>query len=570
MTIPNQSGCPTGPMNNFKPTLMIWLALFASAALVNIVWARSDQDISPQHDDHSTHDPVEQSSEADACASGVSAGYACRNIEMMSRVPLADMGGGTAADSWGWIDPKTGRYYAIVGRSNGTSFVDVTEPDNPVYLGQMPSTSGDQPWRDVKVYARHAFVVADSIPDHGMQIFALPRLRDVTEPGNFSPNRTYTEFGPAHNIAINEVSGYAYAVGTDTCSGGLHMIDISNPKMPEFAGCFSEDGYTHDVQCVNYEGPDPDHQDSEICFAANEDTMTVIDVTDKDNPVMLSRAEYPDVGYAHQGWLTEDHTTFFMGDEVDEDRFGMNTRTLAFDVEDLDEAHFSGAFHHGTTSIDHNLYVHGNLLYEANYKAGLRILQINDAHDADLTEIAYFDTVPASDTRDFAGAWNVYPFFDNDIVLVTDVESGLFVLRTGVTQSKSESSPLNGSLSGAWVAENLKDQSLMLFVGENNQGPFVFFAWFLYLDGEPFWLVGDAAFEYGEDEVSVLTQSLAGLQFLSPGADHAMRTDVGTLNIHVHGCDELHLDYDFGALGEGELDMSKLIAVEGRDCKASH
>ena len=105
----------------------------------------------------------------DLCESGISSGFACRNVELLARLPLAEIGGGSGADSWGWKDAQTGRYYALMARSNGTSFVDITDPVAPVYLGNLPSTSGAQPWRDVKVYADHAFVVADNIVGHGMQ-----------------------------------------------------------------------------------------------------------------------------------------------------------------------------------------------------------------------------------------------------------------------------------------------------------------------------------------------------------------------------------------------------------------
>src|SRR5690554_7849912 len=89
--------------------------------------------------------------------------------------------GTDANDIWGWTDPLTGREYAPVGLSNGTSFVDVTDPSNPVYLGRLPAHSENSLWRDIKVYADHAFVVSEAW-DHGMQIFDLTRLRDVANP----------------------------------------------------------------------------------------------------------------------------------------------------------------------------------------------------------------------------------------------------------------------------------------------------------------------------------------------------------------------------------------------------
>ena len=95
----------------------------------------------------------------------------------------------------------------------------------------------------------------------------------------------YLDFYSAHNIAINEASGYAYVVGSDTCYGGLHMVDINQPLNPLFAGCHSVDGETHDAQCVDYAGPDPDHSGAEICFNANEDTLSIVDVSIKSSTI---------------------------------------------------------------------------------------------------------------------------------------------------------------------------------------------------------------------------------------------------------------------------------------------
>ena len=482
-------------------------------------------------------------------------------------MPLLSIGGGSGADSWGWKDPDTGRYYAIMARSNGTSFIDVTDPEAPVYLGNLPSTTGDRPWRDVKVYANHAFVVADDIEGHGMQVFDLTRLRGGADsPRQFTVDALYDGVGSAHNVAINEDSGYAYIVGADSCEGGLHMVDIRIPTSPEFAGCFSADGYTHDVQCVTYTGPDSDHQGAEVCFGSNEDSLTVIDVSRKDSPVMLGKADYPLTGYSHQGWLDQDQALFYMGDETDEISYGMNTRTLMFDVGDLDNPHYAGAHQHANSVIDHNLYVKGNYVYQANYQAGLKILRIEHGEKPGLTEVAYFDTSPESDSRKFTGAWNVFPFFDNGVLLVSDINRGLFILRASLADDEAEASPLNGRISGLWTSEGLNDQGITLFVDEDDFGPFIFIAWFLYLDGEPFWLIGNTPFDYGDDEVTIPIQRLEGLQFVEPGEQTASRENIGPLIIHVHSCTELHINYDFGTLGSRELVFNRLAGVEGREC----
>ncbi len=543
-------------------TALALCALIFSAPAV----AKKD-DTKPEHDDNGTYVPVSQGTDSAACESGVSSGYPCKNVELLARMPLEDIGGGSGADSWGWKDPQTGRYYALMARSSGTSFIDVTDPESPVYLGNLPTTSVSKPWRDVKVYANHAFIVADAVPDHGMQVFDLTRLRGVESPQEFSVDTLYTEVGAAHNVAINEDTGFAYIVGSDQCAGGLHMVDISTPKSPVFAGCFSADGYTHDVQCLTYTGPDQDYQNSEICFASNEDSLTIVDVTDKAAPVMIGKVTgYTFEAYSHQGWLDEKQSLFFLGDELDERSSGTNTRTLMFDVRDLDNPVYVGAHLHSNSVIDHNMYVKGNYLYQANYLGGLKILRIDRGQTTKLTEVAYFDTAPALDSLDYDGAWNVYPFFDNGTILVSDISSGLFLLRASLADDAAESAPINGRLSGQWVSDDLHDQGLNLTVGENNSGPFIFFAWYVYLEGEPFWLAGSKAFEYGVDEITIPAFRFTGLEFVVPNGDTASGTEIGTLTIHPHGCNDIHLDYDLVGLGSQQLDLQKLAGVQGRDC----
>ena len=162
-------------------------------------------------------------------------------------------------DIWGWTDPTTQKEYALVGLSNGTSFVDISDAENPVYLGRLPTHTNNSTWRDIKVYNNHAFIVSEA-GGHGMQVFDLTELRNVTNPPiQFTATAHYGQFGNAHNIFINEDTGFAYAVGTSTCGpGGLHIVDISNPVAPAKAACVSDPstgrsgtGYVHDLSLIH-------------------------------------------------------------------------------------------------------------------------------------------------------------------------------------------------------------------------------------------------------------------------------------------------------------------------------
>jgi choice-of-anchor B domain-containing protein len=367
------------------------------------------------------------------CVGGMAGTFPCHNIDMASFLPLKDIGGGTVNDLWGWTDPLTGKEYAVVGRSNGTAFVDISNPEQPIYLGNLPTHSVDSVWRSIKVYANHAFIVSEA-DNHGMQVFDLTRLRNVASPPvAFTENAHYAGFRRAHTLAVNEAKGFAYAAGSkDTCAGGLHMVDIRNPIAPVFAGCVSQDGYTHETQCVTYRGPDAAYQGREICFSANEDTLTIVDVTNKSAPAQLSRTTYTGVGYAHQGWLTEDHKYFLLDDELDEIKRGVKSSTYIWNVADLDAPSVTGIYNGQSPAIDHNLYIRGNRAYQANYRSGLRILDITNVGGASLSELAFFDVYPVNDAPEFNGAWSNYPFFPSGIVIVGGIEQGLFILRPAI------------------------------------------------------------------------------------------------------------------------------------------
>lgn len=363
------------------------------------------------------------------CVNGMAGSFSCRDVDLLAFLPHSEIGGGSGNDLWGWTDPQTGREYALVGRSTGTAFVEISNPRAPVYLGDLPTHTVESIWRGIKVFADHAFIVSEA-PNHGMQVFDLRQLRRVTSPPvQFAETAHYGEFGSTHTLAINTQTGFAYAVGTRTCQGGLHVVDVRTLTAPTTAGCFSFDGYTHETQCVIYKGPDALHRDREICFNSNEDTLTIVDVTNKHEQTQLSRTGYSGSAYTHQGWLTENQRFFVVNDEGDERAFGHPTRTWLWDVSSLNAPVLMGHYDGPVGAIDHNLYIRGHLVYEANYRSGLRVLDASEIAGSALREVGFFDVYPADDEPAFNGAWSVYPFFASGSVAVNGIEQGLFVVR---------------------------------------------------------------------------------------------------------------------------------------------
>lgn len=414
--------------------------------------------------------PIDRVSDQ-ACVDGVAGDtqFTCDGIDLLSFVPQDQFGGsdpagvgilgGGVSDIWGWVDPEADAEgvndeYVMLGKTNGVALFRVTDPTNPEFLGQIPNASpGQLVWHDIKVYKNFAFIVSESV-QHGMNVFDLTRLRTATaeQPQTFEPDTNYPTSFAAHNIAINEQTGFAYIVGGNTglvvpdqCLSGLHMVNIQDPKNPVFAGCHamgegrgtaalgiapvSPVSYIHDTQCVVYRGPDQDYTGRELCFNSSEDHMSIVDVTNKLLPKQIAKITYPDTAYAHQGWLTEDSRYFMMGDELDEGDTADLTRTLVFDVQDLDNARFVGANEGETAAIDHNMYVKDGLVYQSNYAAGLRVLDTADVANANLPQVAFFDGYPANDDPEFVGTWSNYPYFPSGTIAFSGIDEGLFLVK---------------------------------------------------------------------------------------------------------------------------------------------
>ena len=364
------------------------------------------------------------------CVDGFAGPYPCDNVDLLTTMTTDEIGGAAnQADIWGWTS-ASGREFAIVTKSNATAFVEVTDPLSPVYLGDLPTHTINSLWRDAKVFNNHAFIVSEA-EGHGMQVFDLTQLLGVQDPPiTFEETAHYPGFGNAHNIAMNEDTGFAYAIGTNTFAGGLHIIDVTDPLTPLLVGAYEDDGYTHDCQVVLYHGPDTDYCGAEIAFNSNEDAVTIVDVTDKTDCQLLDTKTYDNVDYTHQCWLTEDHQYLLVNDERDElNGLVTNTTTYVWDVRDLDNIELIGEYNGTSTSIDHNLYVRWNQVFQSNYRSGLRILDASKVADGSLSEVGFFDCQPEDDLPNDTGTWSNYCYFNSGIVVMTDMYGDFFILQ---------------------------------------------------------------------------------------------------------------------------------------------
>ncbi len=177
----------------------------------------------------------------------------------------------------------------------------------------------------------------------------------------------------------------------------------------------------------------PATADDRSASASNETEINIADVTDKARPVTIGRNSYPNVAYAHQGWFDDEQRYFYMNDEGDEIAGVVaGTRTIVWDLAELDDPVVAREYIGPVKSSDHNLFVKGDRVYEANYGSGLRVLDIRDRTNP--REIGFFDSAPFNDdgpghSATQSGAWSNYPFFKSGVIIFTSVREGFFIVK---------------------------------------------------------------------------------------------------------------------------------------------
>lgn len=349
--------------------------------------------------------------------------YDAYGVGLLSRVAVEDFPADSVAanDVWGYASPS-GREYAIIGLTESTGFVDITDPTEPVIIADIPDARST--WSDIAVYDTYAYNVNER--GGGMQIFDLARIdRGVVE---LVGSLTTNGFTTAHNVLVNPDSGYAYLAGANAPTNGLVAIDLIDPANPRMVGLWT-DHYAHDVYVTNYDDCPYAGRNGfcEIAFVFGTGSgLFVVDVTDKTAMTTIAVLPYQNVSIAHQGWLTEDKRFLLLGDEGDERGRGMTTTTYVIDVQNLANPFVQTSFTNGLAAIDHNMMVRGDLVFQANYTTGLRVHDISDVLNA--FEIAYFDTHPDDNHATFDGAWGVFAGLPSGVILLSDMQRGLFVL----------------------------------------------------------------------------------------------------------------------------------------------
>jgi len=401
---------------------------------------------------------LSQSQANETCVNGKAGIFDCNNIDLLAHFPLTQMSStpSSGSDIWGHVDLNTGDEFAIMTLINGIVVVNVTDSSNPVEVGTILGVSSS--WRDVKVYQYfdetinlwQAYAYSTTEGYEGVTIIDLNNL-----PNSISLVKKSNVVSTAHNIYITNVdhtlnialpnqTASLQLVGANSKGGAFQSYSLENPRtlVNTTTNSFGS-GYTHDgaslliddQRSINDCGLTSGNCTVFIDF--NEKEMKLWNITDPNNSQQLGVAEYNDVDknnqYVHSGWGTEDKQFILLHDEFDEYRGGLNTTVRIFSIEDLNTPTKVGQWTGPTRAIDHNGFVRGNRYYMSNYERGLTVLDITDPTEP--TEVAFFDTYTPNNSASFNGAWGVYPFLPSGNILVSDINSGLYVLKDNAKDS---------------------------------------------------------------------------------------------------------------------------------------
>lgn len=319
------------------------------------------------------------------------------------------------ASCWGWTSPAN-REYAIIGYWNGTAVYDITDANNVVLCDTIPGPTSYYNYREFTVVDHYLYIVSEgSANNAGLQIVDLQYLPDST---HHVKNWTFPGYTTTHTIKSS--GNFLYLNGANYNSGGLVILDITDKENPVKRG----NGpalYVHDCFIKN-----------DTVYGANiysPSKMSIISATNKDAPSLVTQFTYPNA-VCHNLWTSNNRKWLLTTDE------GGSNHLRLWNSENLNNITLAYEYIPYEVAMVHNAYFKGDTIFMAHYRAGVVALNVSTL-PAPPTVIGYYDTYPASGTA-YQGAWNVYPYYSSGKFIVSDIETGLYVLRFGEPNAISQ------------------------------------------------------------------------------------------------------------------------------------
>jgi choice-of-anchor B domain-containing protein len=331
-----------------------------------------------------------------------------------------DEGGTIASSAWGniynevWGYAQDGREYAIIGTTEGTHFLDITDATEPVEVDFVAGAAQGPVivHRDYHNLDNYLYMVCQE-GQSTLQIADLSYLPDSVHVVYDSDEILVG----SHNIFIDTTQAVLYAVfnfinGTNNIVR-WQRIDISDPVNPSLIDQTTSGPYIHDL-----------YVDDGIAFMNRGNTDMAVYDFNQDPPAILGTIDgYIGQGYNHSGYPTPDLNTYVMGDET----HGSPIKIL--DISDLTDIEVLSTVTSGVNdlSIAHNQIVYQNRMYSAYYYDGIYAWSIEDPENPVL--LGYYDTSELEHQQSYEGAWGVYPFLPSGNILVSDMQTGLWIFQ---------------------------------------------------------------------------------------------------------------------------------------------
>jgi len=332
----------------------------------------------------------------------VASGFAQNtNIVFRSKMTFP---GQTVANVWGYSTAES--EYALIGASKGLIIADITNPDAPAQIVQIPGPNSL--WKEVRTYEHYAYMVTEG--GGGVQIVDLSNL-----PSPNLASKYYTGDGPIqgqlgkiHALHIDETKGFLYAYGGGMFNGGAKVFDLKNdPYNPTYVGKFDQLGYIHDG-----------YVDNDTMYAGHiyQGKFSIVDMSDKSNPKLLATQNTPN-NFTHNTWLSDNRKTLFTTDET------ANSFLAAYDISDPENIRLLDKIQSnpGSNSAVHNTIVKGNFAITAWYKDGFTIVDISRPDN--LVQVGNYDTYPSSSGSGFDGCWGAYPYFPSGNIIASTMSA---------------------------------------------------------------------------------------------------------------------------------------------------
>lgn len=322
-----------------------------------------------------------------------------------------------------WSLAWNGREYGVIGSTAGTHFIDVTDPTNPVEVAfvQGGLSNDDVIHRDFKDYAGYLYGVCDE--GVGQSTFQIIDYRFLPDSVSLVYN-SQSLFSTTHNIYIDTATAKAYAcfVRRPGFYTPLMVLDLTNPVAPVEIAHFgavetSAFSQVHDAFVRN----------DTAYLNCGPNGLVVADFSDATNPTLLdAMPAYPFQGYNHSGWMHPTEPYYYMADE----NHGYDMKVI--DCSDVNNLSVLGTFNAGLSApaatIPHNQLTHDGRLYVAYYYDGLQVYDLGNPAQPERS--FFYDTYTPPSAFSYKGAWGVNPFLPSGNILLSDMQTGLYIFQS--------------------------------------------------------------------------------------------------------------------------------------------